>query len=670
MGSYRLTLLATAGAVMRGSDTARRDVGFPSSNQRPRLLNGKRLGTGRPRTSLVRLVKRNNVSRSCLAMSVTILSMFSSPAGATQPPWTSSRVHGSPEPPAPFRLEEAYPHLRFENTTCLDEAIGGGRIFVGELSGRVYSFSPNNDAMQADLVVDLSDMLSSSAEGQAVTATLFGMQLDPQFVTNRFIYLVYVFNGPDAHTRLSRLTLTDSAPYLAVTGSEEIILTWPTGGHNAGCLRFGNDGYLYVSTGDGVGPNPPDPKGNAQNLSNLFGCLLRIDVHSRDGQRGYSIPPDNPFVDRDDCLPEIWSYGFRNPWRFSVDRETGQVWVGDNGWETWELIHHAIAGSNHGWPIMEGRKSVLAHIVPGPTPIIPPVKMADPRILVPGEPFRSTLFYRLAKLGTGRMPYIGSTEVDGQAVLLVHDWIRSLKDDSETSQNTDDQSTIEMLSQAKNGEARRGDELAKRLLATTEGALLLSHRIHTGSLAPEIRDRAIQLSQESPTTDVRGLFEAFIPESLRRARLGPSFDPQEVLSLTGDVARGQLIFTSDTSRCRACHPVAGEGPSVGPDVKNLAKEYSVAELLRQIVQPSEKIDPKYFPHTLVTATGQIFTGLIVEQTDSPVTLRMADGKSVPVAADEIDELEKQDRSLMPEMLLADLTAQEAADLLAYLMSLR
>ena len=120
----------------------------------------------------------------------------------------------------------------------------------------------------------------------------------------------------------------------------------------------------------------------------------------------------------------------------------------------------------------------------------------------------------------------------------------------------------------------------------------------------------------------------------------------------------------------AGHPVAGEATPLGPDVKDLTKQYTRAELLDQILTPSAKMDPKFVPYTLVNTAGQVYIGLLAERSETEVVLEMADRKTIRVPTDEIDEFEKRDQSLMPDLLLADMTAQEAADLLAYLMSLR
>src|SRR6185437_9347115 len=121
----------------------------------------------------------------------------------------------------------------------------------------------------------------------------------------------------------------------------------------------GLDGYLYISTGDGGGPNPPDPLRAGQSVNDLLSSILRIDVHHQSGGKHYAIPADNPFVGDPQARPEVWAYGLRNPWRMGFDARTGDLWVCDVGWELWELVYRIQKGGNYGWSILEGRQPVL-----------------------------------------------------------------------------------------------------------------------------------------------------------------------------------------------------------------------------------------------------------------------------------------------------------------------
>jgi putative heme-binding domain-containing protein len=293
-------------------------------------------------------------------------------SAAKRSPWTSSRVQGSPEPPAPYRIVSAFPRLKFELPTSLEVIPGTNRLLITERAGRILSFSSSAEVAQADLVADLRNFLPSSLTGQNIS--LFDGELHPKFSDNRYLFVTYVHPEGGGQTRVSRLTLTrDESPRL-VPGSEQVVITWPSGGHNAGCLEFGTDGYLYIATGDGSGPNPPDARNSGQDVSDLFGSILRINVDHASGERAYSVPPDNPFVGMPNARPEIWAYGLRNPWKFGIDPQTNDVFAADNGWESWEMVHRIVRGGNCGWPVMEGRVALRSDIAPGPTPIIPPVK--------------------------------------------------------------------------------------------------------------------------------------------------------------------------------------------------------------------------------------------------------------------------------------------------------
>ncbi len=204
---------------------------------------------------------------------------------------------------------------------------------------------------------------------------VYGLTFHPGFPTNRWVYVCYVLKSdlPDG-SRVSRFKVGDSNPPRVDPASELILITWLSGGHNGGCLKFGHDGYLYISTGDAAAPNPPDPFQTGQDNGDLLSSILRLDVDQTEPGRNYRIPTDNPFVKMSGSRPEIWAYGFRNPWRMSIDRKSGDLWVGDVGWELWEMICRVERGGNYGWSIVEGPQSVNPEWKRGPTPILPPVK--------------------------------------------------------------------------------------------------------------------------------------------------------------------------------------------------------------------------------------------------------------------------------------------------------
>jgi len=178
------------------------------------------------------------------------------------------------------------------------------------------------------------------------------------FIQNGFVFIFYTAKNGD--NTLARLTLDPSSSSQQSLDSLEILIAQedPASNHNGGMLAFGVDGYLYLGIGDGGSGG--DPWNNAQNLETYLGKMLRIDVNQA---TGYSVPQDNPFVEEDDVLPEIWSYGLRNPWRHSFDRDTGDIWIADVGQNRWEEVHwrsyKSKGGENYGWRIMEGNHCFL-----------------------------------------------------------------------------------------------------------------------------------------------------------------------------------------------------------------------------------------------------------------------------------------------------------------------
>jgi putative heme-binding domain-containing protein len=955
--------------------------------------------------------------------------------------WTTSRVHGSPEPPAPYRIVPAFGELRFQRPTSIEELPGENRLLVTEMGGKIFTFTfpQEADATRPDLLIDLASLLPGdplTGDGAARDVSLFDAEPHPDFRHNRQLFVCYVH--PRGETRVSRFTLDDHAPPAVVAGSEKVIITWPSGGHNGGCLEFGTDGFLFISTGDGSGPNPPDGLTTGQDVSDLLGAILRVDVDHPTAERAYTIPADNPFVGVEGVRAEIWAYGLRNPWKFGIDPQSGNIFAADNGWESWEMVHRIQRGGNCGWPVMEGRMALRTEVKPGPTPIIPPVKdhphteansviggpvyrgrklpglagsfvygdyitgtiwairpdednsyshttlvdtdlrivafteasggqlyvldydftgqiyellpsdvpdtsatfprrlsetglfasldemrsapgvvpyqvqvarwmdgakgqrwialpgtdtvklagsarvelagqgtkavypegtvlvkhltlpqaegselrletqilhfeagtwrpysylwddagreallvestganrsirtveppsnapvertwhvnavneckvchnaesgyvlgfaanqlhvalagspgtdqltllaaagvlakapavadddplrLVDPqdasndlndrarsylhvncgvchrpggnaivsfylrrdlpfdqlntnkgtgigtfgirdgRIIAPGDPYRSLLLYRMSKLGYARMPYIGSRMVDSSAVPLIEEWIGSLpkSDEGKTSApakpTSAESSVLQSLAEKSLPPGQR-DSALRLLMQSTEGALALAAQMHRGAISPEDVAAALSLVAASPKSEIRGLFETFIPEAKRRATLGALVDPQVILNHRGDHERGKLIFFSDGARCRACHELDDRSKSLGPTLAEINKKYPrLDELLLHVLRPSQKIDEPFAAYTLVRSDGTTVGGLLLEQTEKRVVLKTLEKQTVAVERPDIEELRRSEKSLMPEGVLSDLTAQEAADLFEYIRS--
>ena len=182
-----------------------------------------------------------------------------------------------------------------------------------------------------------------------------------------------------------------------------VIIEWPSNGHNGGDIAFGNDGYLYVSSGDGSSDSDANLTG--QTLDDLLGAVLRIDVDHPEKERPYGIPRSNPFVNRRGARAEVWAYGLRNPWRLSFDRESSQLWAGNNGQDLWEQIFLIQKGANYGWSVSEGSHAFRVQRKAGPDPISPPAAEhhhSEARSLTGGHVYRG-----------GRLPGLVGTYVYG-----------------------------------------------------------------------------------------------------------------------------------------------------------------------------------------------------------------------------------------------------------------
>ncbi|MBI3465628.1 MAG: c-type cytochrome [Planctomycetes bacterium] len=209
-----------------------------------------------------------------------------------------------------------------------------------------------------------------------------------------------------------------------------------------------------------------------------------------------------------------------------------------------------------------------------------------------------------------------------------------------------------------------------RLMTTSGGALMLFRMIESKGLSDKLKQEAIAKAVNHPDSNVRVLYERFIPHDQRLKRLGEAIKPDEILALKGDPKRGeQIFFQSSAAQCKNCHMVQGKGSTVGPDLSQIGKKYERASLLETILDPSKAIAPEYYAYLLETEQGQVFVGFLVEKTDQQVVLKDAQNQLIRVPAKQVAELVKTDKSLMPELVLRDVTAQDAADLLAYLSTL-
>ena len=222
---------------------------------------------------------------------------------------------------------------------------GSGRLFVLEKAGRILILRDGQLVSQPFL--DITPLVFSRSSEQG----LLGLAFHPNYREIGYFYVNYTaLNGDDSVARYSVSSDPDVAD--AATAAVMLAIPDPAPNHNGGNLVFGPDGYLYIGFGDGGGGG--DQFRNAQNMGALLGKMLRIDV---DSAFPYGIPPDNPFVGSPRVRPEIWAYGLRNPWRYSFDWATGNLFIADVGQNRYEEIHlqpAGVGGQNYGWPIMEG----------------------------------------------------------------------------------------------------------------------------------------------------------------------------------------------------------------------------------------------------------------------------------------------------------------------------
>jgi len=256
-------------------------------------------------------------------------------------------AQGPSEGTVPVALQPVASGLAFP--LYLTAPPGDPRLFIVEKGGTIRIVK--DGALLPVPFLDISDRVSTGGE-----QGLLGLAFDPSYAgTGRFIVHYTDVSGT---TTVSSFHVSAGDPDQADPASEAVLLTVPQpfANHNGGQILFGPDGMLYLGLGDGGSENDPDGRG--QSLADLLGDIVRVDVGTGSG---YTIPADNPFVGRNDARPEIWSYGLRNPWRFSFDPATGDLYLADVGQDQWEEVDVAPAaqgagrGANFGWNVMEGR---------------------------------------------------------------------------------------------------------------------------------------------------------------------------------------------------------------------------------------------------------------------------------------------------------------------------
>jgi glucose/arabinose dehydrogenase len=247
-------------------------------------------------------------------------------------------------------------------TNIVNAGDGSGRLFLTLQGGRIVIY--NGTQILPTPLINLESLITSPRDNEQ---GLLGLAFHPNYASNRYFYVDYTDRNGIGNTVIARYQTRADDPNRADLASGTILLTvtQPFTNHNGGQLQFGADGYLYIGLGDGGSGG--DPQGNGQKLNTLLGKILRIDVDHTTASPPlpYAIPPDNPFVSTANTRDEIWAYGVRNPWRFSFDRTTHDLLIGDVGQNSFEEIDvqpaASTGGENYGWNVMEGK-----HCYPDP----------------------------------------------------------------------------------------------------------------------------------------------------------------------------------------------------------------------------------------------------------------------------------------------------------------
>ena len=290
---------------------------------------------------------------------VALILMLVPPLSAQDEPITRLE---SPPDPAQYQLVPVVDGLS-RPLYLTNAGDGSGRLFILEQTGLIRLLIDGE--LQAEPFMDMTGLVSQAILSGFSERGLLGLAFHPDFAENGQFFTHY--NDPSGQTVLARYQVSADNPNRGDLASAAILFTHPQpfANHNGGQIAFGPDGYLYLGLGDGGSGG--DPRNNGQNPGVLLGKILRIDV---DGEAPYGIPVDNPIATvNPDLAPEIWAWGLRNPWRFSFDRATDDLYIADVGQNQWEEINFQPAGSaggeNYGWRILEGTHNFSGEPAPG-----------------------------------------------------------------------------------------------------------------------------------------------------------------------------------------------------------------------------------------------------------------------------------------------------------------
>ena len=324
----------------------------------------------------------NPPNESVTSAAATATTPTASPtSGLDARPDNSTCVAGErPSSSVTLALERIYPALaNFANPLLMLQAPGNGSTwYVVEQPGRVLAFDNRTSVSTTRVFIDIVQRVRSGGE-----MGLLGMAFHPAFPSDPRVYLSYTHDSGGLLSRLSEFRTRDGG--LTLDPASEVVLLsvpQPAANHNGGNIAFGPDGFLYIGFGDGgSGGDPWGSIGNGQNLLTTLGKILRIDIGGTTGTVPYRIPAGNPYAGNAPCnagsgtqsCPEIYAYGFRNPWRWSFDRANGELWVGDVGQNSREEVDRVTNGANYGWRCFEGTAPYNSACGPNAASSRPPV---------------------------------------------------------------------------------------------------------------------------------------------------------------------------------------------------------------------------------------------------------------------------------------------------------
>lgn len=308
---------------------------------------------------------------SALPLALAGLTIFCTLAtSAAEPPYglkrriagDTCRLNGTPEPPPPYRTRRVFERIKFDRPLYLIAEPTSERLLVVEQGGKVVAFKNDPATDKTDPFVVLPDH------------DTYGMTFHPDYARNRQVFIFA--NGPNSHpklryNRIYRFEVGKDGAQLCDPKSKRLIIEWASNGHNGGDLLFGKDGLLYITSGDSTSDSDGDVTG--QDLRDLCSGVLRIDVDRPDPGKGYAVPRDNPFLHMKDAKPELFAFGFRNPWRMAMDPGTGTILIGDVGQDLWEMIQLLKRGGNYGWSVFEGTRPFYPNRKLGPGAVVPPL---------------------------------------------------------------------------------------------------------------------------------------------------------------------------------------------------------------------------------------------------------------------------------------------------------